>query len=507
MAKQTLENGDSGLLARQKINSNDTELYDRDDTPVSNDTEFLYIKGNATTDDSLRYSVDDTTGNIKAEKRVSGTWERTYTEKRATDFNILAALSDYKAGRLSYDPDCKCHLSDTGFSNVRVNLGRETHLLAYNNTASEISNGLPASVDLTFTGGLPNICPIDNSDINSVLGFAGVATMDIPAGESGVVTTYGIVRGVDTSSLTTGFIYATTAGGYTQTRPVYPLERLLIGAVAVSDDEDGIILVAPQYIPRRSASRSYSFSSADAAAGTHYRAGFYDWSSTSVTLNQGSTTVDYGTANLSRAAHVGVVPSAAGTVNTGQVGLRVTGTLDSETGIQVASQTKIITEDITTLTANTMKECVEKFSGEVTIELYVVSGTPTAYSLTFNYGFSKYEDFANIDGTVIAFSAVWEAGATDTSFDVALRHHSSDNWTYAASGFEPGDGDICRRSVDQAVSSNLALGVAGAYKRVNLNQFINGSGTEGVIIEVSTGSTKTIRNMDLHVSAYSEELS
>ena len=85
-------------------------------------------------------------------------------------------------------------------------------------------------------------------------------------------------------------------------------------------------------------------------------------------------------------------------------------------------------------------------------------------------------------------------------------YHNENGWTYAASGFTPGDGDICRKSVDQAVSSNLANGEEGSYKRVNLNQFITGSEKQGVLIQIVTGSNNSINNMDVHISALSEEL-
>ena len=143
---------------------------------------------------------------------------------------------------------------------------------------------------------------------------------------------------------------------------------------------------------------------------------------------------------------------------------------------------------------------------QVLIELYVVSGIPTAYSLTFNYGFSKYEDFRDIDGTVTAFEAVWEAGATDSSFNVSLKFHNKFGWVYALAGFVPGNGNICDRLTDQSLANVLNAGEEGAYKKTNLNQFVNGTEKEGIIVEINTGSTKTIRSMDIHVSAFSEEL-
>lgn len=420
----------------------------------------------------------------------------------------LTELQAYAAGQMSYDPDCKCHIADTGFSDVRVNIGREIHAHVYNDTGVDINNGDPVSYTLTVdaTTGLPEVAPTTSNTADSVLAFAGLATMDIPDGEAGIVTSYGLVQGIDTSLLSLGFLYAGASGDFVQTRPRYPANRLIVGGVVAVDASDGIIFVNPQFISRRSASRTYTFTSASAAAGTHYRAGFYDWATTDVTLTNASPSVTHGTANLTRAAHVGIVASAAGTVDTGQVGIRVTGTLDSESGTQTAAQTAVITDDITTLTADTMVECIEKFSGQVTIETYTVSGSPTTWSVTVNYGYSKYEDVLNQDGTLAAFTAVWEAGANDSAFNIELLHHKATGWTYAASGFVPGNGAICERLVDQAIDSNLGTGEDGAYKRLGLNTFIEGSEKEGAIIRITTGSTLSIRSMDMHVSVFSEEL-
>lgn len=415
---------------------------------------------------------------------------------------IIAA---WKAGQIQYDPSCLCHLMDTGINDVRVNIGQECMCLVYNDTASIIDNGKVCyATGVDPTEQVMTIDLADNSSFDTAFQTIGIATHDIQIGELGLVTARGTVRNFDTSSLSAGLVYLGTNGNLTTTQPTYPKHRVAMGVLLKTGVLDGKFQVQLNRLPRRSASGSYSFTSADAAAGIHYRAGFYDWSTTEVALTQGSLSVTHGVADVSRAAHIGIVPQAAGTVDTGQVGLQVTGTLDSETGVQVAAQTAVITDDITTLTADTMQECIEKFSGTVTIALYIVSGSPTAYSLTFNYGYSKYEDFANIDATIIGFNATWEAGANDSSFNVTLLKHAPGNWTYAATGFEPGDGFICDRLTDQQINPNLSIGEEGSYKRVNLNEVIDGSEKEGVLIKIVTNAPNTIRSMDLRILALDE---
>jgi hypothetical protein len=415
-------------------------------------------------------------------------------------------VPDYQAGQICYDSTSLTVLADSGITGVRNNIGQELWYLVYNNSGAQIDNGkvcYASGVDVTnkvVTVGLA-----DNSSASTSSQVLGLATHDIANGSLGLVTNCGIVRDFDTSSFSTGgLIYLGTSGNMTQTKPLYPATRIIMGSITESNATTGKIQVCIESLRRKSASRSYSFNAS--SSGTHYVAGFYDFATTDANLTQASTSITYGTSGQVRAAHVGIVPGGAGTVDTGQVGIRVTGTLDSETGTQTAAQTQVINDDITTLTLNEYEETAGKFSGQVTIELYVVSGSPTTYSLDFNYGFAKYEDKQNIDMTIIAFEAEWEGAGTDTGMDMALLHHKSTGWTYAATGFTPGNGDICRRSVDQATDGDVANGVEGAYKRVSLDTFVAGGTDEGYIVEVTTTSPNVLDNCNFHVVAESEEL-
>ena len=430
-----------------------------------------------------------------------------YPEQYATFVQMdIVTDSTYSAGKIHYNQTTKGHVADTGYTDVRLDMGREAHIEVYNITASTINNGDPVSVTGTLTGVIPNVVPTDSSSVVNIIAFAGVATMTIPAGQSGLVTKFGRINDVNTQSLSVGFMYADGAGWFTQIRPLYPAQRLLVGGVLQTGTTDGIMSVGAQIIPRQSASRSYSFTSSAIGAGLYYKGGFYDWATTSIALTQVSLTQVYGTVGRTYAAHAGIVPSAAGIVDTGQVGLRVTGIIDSETGVQIAAQTGIVTEDITTLTANVMAETSEKFSGQITYELYVVSGTPVNYSLSFNYGYSKYEDLNNRNATITGLECVWQGNALDTVFDIALKHHRPTDWTYAATGFLPGNGDIARKTVDQSLAGDVNNNKSGAWKRTDLNFFVEGNGSEGVLFEIITGANNTIQTMDLHVIAVSEEL-
>jgi hypothetical protein len=412
----------------------------------------------------------------------------------------------YSAGQLHYDAVQGCVVADTGFTNITACVGQDLRIPFFNGTGSTITAGTPVSGSGSYVGGVPSAVESDGDVASHIPGFLGVAAQDVLNNAVGLATYHGAITGVDTSTLSEAPIYLASGGGITNTLPQYPTFRLLLGAVTVSDASNGVIGVTPAPVPRASASKSYFFQSAGVGAGTFWEAGFYDWASADANLTQASTTVTYGTVGTTYAAHPGIVPSGPGTVDTGVVGLRVTGTLDSETGTQTAAQTKIISNDITTLTANTLAETSDKFSGQVTFELFVVSGSPTTYSLDFNYGFSKYEDFNNNDYTLTGFEAKWIGGANDTGADIAIMHHKTAGWTYAATGFVAGNGDIARKSVDQAISGNISNGQDGAWERVGLDTFIDGNNGEGAIIQITTGAAGTFQTLDLHITAVSEEV-
>ena len=244
--------------------------------------------------------------------------------------------------------------------------------------------------------------------------------------------------------------------------------------------------------------KSYAFTSRGVNAGTYYAAGFYEAPATDANLTQASTTVSYGTANVSYAAHGFIVAGGAGSVDTGQVGLRANYTKIDDTGTRTTSYVETITEDITTLSLNDYLE-TGKVLGTIQFELYVVSGSPTTYSLDFNYGLAKYEDFGNRNFMVTDFEVVGFGDGTDTNFNIELLDHTATGWTYSAAAFVPGDGAICELSTDYSTDDNVANNEYYAYKRSLLNTPIGSAGIGGVLIRVTTTSNSTVQILTAHV--------
>ena len=247
-----------------------------------------------------------------------------------------------------------------------------------------------------------------------------------------------------------------------------------------------------------------SFKSCTAVAvssGINYLFGFYSAPTSDVTLTQASLTQTYRSANEAHASHAFIVAGGAGTVNTGVVGLRVTGTSITDAGVRTTSDSEVLSADITALSTNDYLETTKKWLGVITFELYTVSGSPTTYSIDCNYGICKYEDWGNRDFTITDFEAVGFSDANDSGFELQLLKHANTGWTYSASAFVPGDNAICDIGTDYSTDDNLINGGHFAYKRAGLSETITGSGSEGIIVRFVTTVPNSVEYMNVHIGA------
>lgn len=248
--------------------------------------------------------------------------------------------------------------------------------------------------------------------------------------------------------------------------------------------------------------KSYSFSSFTGSSGVLYSAGFYDAATADANLTQASTTQTYGTALESRAAHAFIVAGAAGTASggSGAVTITVTGISIDDSGTRNGSDSETIVADITAMSTDEYIESTKKWLGQVTFTLDVGATGHTAYAADFNYGLSKYEDMGNRDFKVTDFEVVGVGGAAEANFDIELCTHTSSGWTYAATGFVPGNGQpVCQLTTDHSTDDQLASGTAFAYKRAGLGTTLTGSGSEGVLIRITTTSNSAVEYMDAHI--------
>jgi hypothetical protein len=188
--------------------------------------------------------VTYTNGVISIDQAVSTTSDVTLANV-TVDSLILTGGTDANAGTLSWNAD-EGTLDVALENGVVLQTGQEQHF--YGKATEAISNG-----DVVmFAGAQGDHLLIAKADEQSV-GFApefviGVATQDFANNEFGYVTSFGKVRGLDTSAYAEGtvlYLDPTTAGGFTTTKPTPPNHVVQVAAVTRAHANEGTLLVRP----------------------------------------------------------------------------------------------------------------------------------------------------------------------------------------------------------------------------------------------------------------------
>lgn len=127
-------------------------------------------------------------------------------------------------------------------------VGQETYARVRNNTGSLIPNGTVVGFAGADTDALL-VTPYLADGSQPTLYILGIMTHDLPdTGEKGYCTTWGFIRGLDTSAFVAGdVLYAspTVAGGLTKIKPTAPNNVIPIAACVVADATNGVIFVRP----------------------------------------------------------------------------------------------------------------------------------------------------------------------------------------------------------------------------------------------------------------------
>lgn len=107
---------------------------------------------------------------------------------------------------------------DVGVNGVTLQVGQEQLVNVRNSSGATILNKTVVMMTGTIGArGRLTVAPFDGSDAKKIL---GIATEDFANGADGFATTFGKVRGVDTSAWVDGdILYATTGGGLTNVMP------------------------------------------------------------------------------------------------------------------------------------------------------------------------------------------------------------------------------------------------------------------------------------------------
>lgn len=144
---------------------------------------------------------------------------------------------------------------DVGLLNgVTMQVGQEIYYLARNNTVSDIPNGTVVQ----FSGALGNsgrltIAPALASNLTPPIYVMGVTTHDVPSGEDGYVTAFGLVRSIDTRGGAENwqdgdilYVSGSTAGSMTNVAPLSPTPAIIVAAVT-NAAANGNIFVRPTF--------------------------------------------------------------------------------------------------------------------------------------------------------------------------------------------------------------------------------------------------------------------
>jgi len=237
-----------------------------------------------------------------------------------------------------------------------------------------------------------------------------------------------------------------------------------------------------------------SYSATALTTGATYVGGFYRYAAADANLTIGGTvTQTFGTAGESHAAHAFCVASGAGGTD---LVLTVTGVSIDDTGTRNDSDSEIIVADTDTATTNQYFETSKKWLGQITYTL-----TGTAGSFDFNYGFVKYDDFGNRDFTITDFDASGYAVAAESGLDIELLHHEPTAFVYNATAFVPNQTPLVSLGTDHGTNDDVGNTTNFAFKRAGMTTVVAGSGSEGIMIRLTTATNNSMAYVNFHLGA------
>jgi hypothetical protein len=156
-------------------------------------------------------------------------------------------------GEVDWNPDDHTLNINTGFGNV-VQVGQEVFGIGVNKTGAQVDDGKVVYLS-GVQGNRPTMDYADARDEEKVQ-IVGVVTANIADNQEGPVTTFGIVRGYDTSGYPIGtklYIAGDATGDLTDTVPsgtdqvvwmASTLNQTVNGAIFVNPVKNGVVLLA-----------------------------------------------------------------------------------------------------------------------------------------------------------------------------------------------------------------------------------------------------------------------
>lgn len=224
-------------------NGTDPQADTSTDTLSITESNGIIVTGNSSTD-TINISTNATSLNT-ASTIVSRDADQAF-DITGIDFDTTDTIAS-AVGRLKWDNGEGTLSLGLKGGNVNLSVGQEQVALCYNGTGSTINKGSVVYIS-GAQGQRPSIALSDaDTEVGSSKTF-GVVAENIADGAEGLVCTFGIVSGIDTSAFTAGqsLWLSSTAGQLTNTTPTQPAHSVFIGYCLHVNASSGRIFVNPQ---------------------------------------------------------------------------------------------------------------------------------------------------------------------------------------------------------------------------------------------------------------------
>lgn len=194
------------------------------------------------TDNSIT-RFDGTTGKLIQGSTATIDDNGNFGNVNAIEFDTTPATTPTAAGAMFWDAGNGTP-SVVLDADVTLQLGQENIVKVYNGSGATITNGSVVAVS-GAQGQRPSVVLADADSEPLSAATLGFAAENIANGAEGFVTTFGLIRGIDTSAFTAGApIYlSSTAGAFTATKPVAPAHTVFLGWVVKVNASSGEVFV------------------------------------------------------------------------------------------------------------------------------------------------------------------------------------------------------------------------------------------------------------------------